>query len=84
MPRHVDHVVGAAHDPEVAVLVLEARVGRQVVARDTRSGRPPGIRASLFHSVGAQPGGRGSSNDDVAGVAGRGPPRRRRSSTRTS
>ena len=32
MPGDVDHVVGAAHDPEIAVLVLEPGVRGQVVA----------------------------------------------------
>src|SRR2546430_16821483 len=31
--RDVDDVVGAAHHPEIAVLILVAGVGRQVVAR---------------------------------------------------
>ena len=33
MTGHVDHVVGAAHDPQVTVFILEAGVAGQVVAR---------------------------------------------------
>src|SRR5262245_42389537 len=33
MPRHIDDVVDAAHDREVSIRILEARIASKVVAR---------------------------------------------------
>ena len=69
MSGHVDDVVGATHDRQVAVGVLEPGVGRQVVA---------GIGAQVRGLVGGlvvpqrrqAAGGQRQLDDDIAGVAG--------------
>ena len=70
MARHVDDVVGARHDPEVAVLVEVARVGGLVVAREApQVGR---LEALVVLPQRAQAARRqGQLDRDVAGFAGR-------------
>jgi hypothetical protein len=58
MAGHVDDVVDAAHDEQIAVVVDEAGIAGQVVPGLVQVGLQEAL--SFCHSVGRQPGGSGS------------------------
>ena len=60
MPGDIDDVVGAAHDEDVAVIVLEAGVGGFVIARKLREVALGKTLIGLPQGRQAQPGGSGS------------------------
>src|SRR2546423_287594 len=62
VPRHVDDVVGAAHDEERALLVLEAGIGGLVVAGKFREVARP--QAVIVLPKGRQACGRQRQLDD--------------------
>ena len=83
-PGDVDDVVGAGHDPQVAVLVDVAGVRGLVVAREAL--QVGALEALVVLPQGRrQPGGSGSLTTMLPGLAGgQLACRRRRPSTRTS